>query len=127
MIKVGQRKRARYWGEFGVAKVATLSSPIQCYSEEVGEVLFNPTLVKIAWDKEPSWDKHEYWLPYWITIGGKEKYGQFAPMIGENALLELLENAIEQGFFSNELLSKLATTIKKHIEGKYTSNIHYTI
>ena len=57
MIKVGQRKRARYWGEFDVVRVPTLSSPIQCYSEEVGEVLFNPTLVKIAWDKAPSWDK----------------------------------------------------------------------
>lgn len=118
MIQVGQRKRARYWGEFTVSKVAKLESPVMCYSEEIGDVLFNPTLVKIAWDRAPSWDKHEIWSPYWITIGGKEKYGQFAPMIGESALLELLEKAIEQDFFSNEFLSKLSAIIKKHIDRK---------
>lgn len=114
MIQVGQQKRARYWGSFEVVKVVRLSSPVQCCSEEIGEVLFNPTLVQIKWDREPSWDKHEFWLPYWVTIGGKEKYGQFAPMIGENALLELLRKAIEEGFFSNEFLSQLAVAIQKH-------------
>lgn len=118
MIKVGHRSSTKYWGGYEVVKVAKLSNPVQCHSEEVGEVLFNPTLVKIAWDKAPSWDKHEYWLPYWITIGGKEKYGQFAPMIGENALLELLENSIEQDFFSPEFLSKLSATIEKRIKRK---------
>lgn len=118
MIEVGQHKRAKYWGEFDVKKVAQLSRPVKCYSEEKGEALFNPTLVKIQWEKEPSSDKHEFWFPYWITIDGKEKYGQFAPMIGENALLELLEKAIEQDFFTHEFLSKLYTTIEKHLEGK---------
>lgn len=116
MIKVGHRSSTKYWGGYEAVKVAKLSNPVECYSDEVGEVLFNPTLVKLLWDKAPSWDKHEYWLPYWITIGGKEKYGQFAPMIGENALLELLVDAIKQDFFSIEFLSKLSTTIEEHIK-----------
>lgn len=120
MIKVGQRKRVKYWGEFMVTKVAKLSSPVRCYSEDVGDVLFNPTLVKIAWDKVPSWDKHEFWLPYWVTIGGKEKYGQFAPMIGENALLELLRDAIKQDFFSENFLSGLKAAIEARNEGNIT-------
>ena len=70
--------------------------------------------MKIEWEKPPSDDKHEFWLPYWITIGGKEKYGQFAPMFGEKALLELLQNAIEQEFFSEDFLCGL----EKAVDGK---------
>ena len=41
---------------------------------------FNPILIKISWEQVPSGDKHDLWFPYWITIDGKEKYGQFAPI-----------------------------------------------
>ncbi|MEE9520657.1 MAG: tyrosine-type recombinase/integrase, partial [Dehalococcoidales bacterium] len=44
-------------------------------------------------------EENEIWFPYWITwsdISDKERYGQYAPMIGEKALLELLQNAIKQ-------------------------------
>lgn len=111
MIKVGQQKHANYWGDFTVEKVARLKEPVECYSEERGEVWFNPTLVKIKWDRPPSDDKNEFWFPYWITIDDKEKYGQFAPMIGENALLELFGNAIEQDFFSEYFLQRLSSKI----------------
>jgi len=107
MIQVGQQKKAKYWGRFEVKKVARLKKPVECHCEEVGTAFFNPTIVKIQWDKSPSDDKHEFWFPYWITIGGKEKYGQYAPMIGEKALLELLRNAIEQDFFTREFLLQL--------------------
>jgi len=90
----GQEKKAKYWGRFVVRKVAKLDEPTRCYSDEIGEALFKPTLAKIQWDKPPSDDKHEFWFPYWISVRGKEKYGQFAPMIGESALLQLLERAI---------------------------------
>lgn len=73
----------------------------------MGTAFFDPTIVKIHWEIPPSEDKHEFWFPYWITIGGKEKYGQFAPMIGEKALLELLADAIQQGFFSEAFLNSL--------------------
>jgi hypothetical protein len=112
MIREGQQKKAKYWGGFIVKKVARLKKPVECQSHDIGTALFDPTIVKIQWERSPSSDKHEFWFPYWITIGGKEKYGQFAPMIGEGALLELLESAIKQAFFTKSFLLKL----RRHIE-----------
>ena len=75
-----------------------------------------PTIVQINWEISPSPDKHEYWFPYWITIKGKEKYGQFAPMIGKESLLELLKEAIKQDFFDEEFLVQLIESIKTRLE-----------
>jgi hypothetical protein len=117
MIQIGQKKKAKYWGNFSVDKVARLKQPVECQCKEIGKALFDPTIVKINWETPPSEDKHEFWLPYWITIGGKEKYGQFAPMIGERALLELLKNAIEQDFFSKSFLKGLDKAINVKLGG----------
>lgn len=116
MVKVGQEKRARYWGRFTVKKVAKLAKPITCHSAEIGEALFEPCLVQIEWEKSPSEDKHEFWFPYWITVAEKERYGQYAPMIGESALLELLQEAIKQNFFSGDFLSRLLQAIEQRKE-----------
>ena len=86
MIKVGQQKKAKYRGKFTVNKVAQLGEPVECYSKEIGTALFKPTLVKIDWENPPSEDRHELWFPYWMTIGGREKHGQFAPMIGKETI-----------------------------------------
>ena len=107
MIKEGQQKKAKYWGRFTVNKVAKLKNPVECHSRDVGIALFNPTIVKIQWEHSPSNDSNEFWFPYWIAINGKEKYGQFAPMIGERALLELLESAIKESFFTKSFLLEL--------------------
>lgn len=116
MIQPGKKSKIKYWGKFTVKKVSKLKYPVKCYSEEVGEVEFNPTIVKIEWEKEPSEDKHDLWFPYWISINGKEKYGQFAPMIGQKALLELMENAIDDGFFDIDFLKGLNTKIDIHLK-----------
>jgi len=116
MIKEGQRKKARYWGEFIVKKVAKLKSPVLCYSKQVGEVEFMPTIVQIEWDVAPSSDKNEFWFPYWVKMRGKERYGQFAPMIGKNGLLLLLKEAIRQDFFEQDFLKELAETIQSKFE-----------
>jgi len=115
MIQEGQQKKAKYWGKFMVKKVSRLNQPIACYSDEIGEVFFNPTLVKIEWEKSPSENGHEFWFPYWVTIKNKEKYGQFAPMMGEGAFLELLRNSIKQDFFSDAFLRNLGKTITEKI------------
>ena len=107
MIKEGDEKAAKYWGKFRVKKVARLKNSVKCYSHEIGEALFNPTLVKIEWEHAPSEDKHEFWFPYWISVRGKERYGQFAPMMGESSLLELFGNAIKGEFFSENFLQEL--------------------
>ena len=112
MIKKGQKKKAKYWGNFTVKKVAKLKSPILCYNKEVGEVEFMPTIVQIEWETSPSLDKNEFWFPYWVRIKGKEKYGQFAPMIGKNGLLQLLKEAIKQDFFDRKFLFELAENIR---------------
>jgi len=117
MIQVGQQKNAKYWGKFVVSKVARLKQPVECQCQEVGTALFDPTIVNIQWERAPSWDENEFWFPYWITIGGKEKYGQFAPMIGEKALLELLQDAIKQDFFSKDFLGRLGTAITDKLSG----------
>lgn len=118
MIKVGKRSWAKYWGGYEVQDFVTLDSPVKCFSTEKGQVDFNPTIVKITWDREPSADKHELWLPYWIKIDGKEKYGQFAPMIGQKALLELLSKAIDRGFFEDAFLEGLGRKIAEHLKGR---------
>ena len=116
MIKVGKRSKAKYWGAFEVQDVVTLDSPVKCYSEEKGEVDFNPTIVKLAWDRDPSKDKHDLWFPYWIKIDDKEKYGQFAPMIGQKALLELLSRAMDRGFFQEDFIKALGRKIAEYLQ-----------
>jgi hypothetical protein len=121
MIKEGSQSRATYWGNYTVKKVVKLDKQVECFSKEKGKCLFNPTLVKLEWENPPSEDKHEFWFPYWITIGdNKEKYGQFAPMIGEKALLELLGKAISANFFSHDFLVNL----HQKIEDKNVSEIN---
>lgn len=115
MIEVGNRSKARYWGEYEVQGVVKLDAPVRCYSSEKGEVDFNPTIVKLEWAREPSGDKHDIWFPYWITIGGKEKYGQYAPMIGQKALLELLSKAIDAEFFDRDFLKALESKISRRL------------
>ena len=122
MIKEGQLKKARYWGDFRVQKVSKLKSPVICLSKEVGQVEFMPTLVKIDWTTSPSIDKNEFWFPYWVKIKGKEKYGQFAPMIGQNALLELLKEAINQDFFDKQFLMNLSESIQGKLQEKISES-----
>jgi hypothetical protein len=123
MIEVGQKKKAKYWGNFTIAKVAKLQNPVKCTCAEIGTALFEPTLVKIDWEQPPSEDRNELWFPYWISIHGKEKYGQFAPMIGEKALLELFSSAINQDFFSSEFLSGLRNIISTKMNDNLESMV----
>ena len=116
MIKVGKKTKAKYWGNFKVEKIAKLQTPVRCFSNEKGYVDFDPTIIKISWDQVPSDDKHDLWFPYWITIDGKEKYGQYAPMIGQKALLELLSHAIDNDFFGADFLKELNRRISNHLK-----------
>jgi len=90
-----------------------LKQPVMCHSEEIGNAEFMPTIVLLEWEKPPSDDVNEFWFPYWLKVRGKWKYGQFAPMIGEDALLQLLSQAIRQDYFSQQFLIGLAETIKE--------------
>jgi len=118
MIDKGYKSRAKYWGNFTVKDVVRLRNKIECTSKEKGKVLFNPTIVKLEWENPPSSDKNDIWFPYWIQIDGKEKYGQFAPMIGEGGLLELLRGAIEKNYFSDSFLLSLQEAIQDKLNQK---------
>lgn len=111
MIQVGKQSKAKYWGKYTVKKVAQLKKPVECNNDEQGVVFFKPTIVQLEWEKPPSGDNNKFWFPYWMVIDGKEKFGQFAPMIGEKALLELLQDAIKQDFFGEEFLQELGRAI----------------
>ena len=115
MIKEGYRSKAANWGNYTVRRVVRLNQPVECFSKDKGKALFNPTMVKLEWDIPPSGDKNEFWFPYWMTIGGKEKYGQFAPMIGEKTLLELLKDALRQDFFSEDFLRSLYKVVNNKL------------
>ena len=52
-----------------------------------------------------------------MIVGGKRKYGRFAPMIGERALLELLQDAIRQDFFSDSFLEGLKGAADTKLNG----------
>ena len=117
MIQVGQRKQTKYWGKRTVTKIARIKKPVECYNPEQGLVFFEPTIVQVEWEKPPSGDKNEFWFPYWMIIDGKEKYAQFAPMMGEKALLELLQDALEQDFFSKGFLKGLSKAVTGKLDG----------
>jgi len=116
MIQEGQKSKANYWGSYSVKKVVKLAQPVICRSEETGEAEFMPTIVQIEWEKPPSSDVNEFWMPYWMKIRGKEKYGQYAPMLGANALLQLLQEAIRRDFFTKEFMLGLSETLKEKLE-----------
>ena len=55
----------------------------------------------------------------WIATsktGGKMKWGQGSPMLEEGALLSLLRQAIEKGFFSGGFLRKLHQELDKALK-----------
>jgi len=112
MIKVGHKGKAKYWGHYEVLKVAQLSEPPLLHSEELGDVVFEPTLLKIRWENGDE----EFWCcPYWIGPEGKGRFAQYASMLPEHHLGELLAEAIKQDFFSKSFLSQLAKVIEEKL------------
>jgi hypothetical protein len=119
MIKEGYRSKAKDWGNYTALKVARLKEPVKCLSKDKGKALFNPVITKLQWETPPSEDGHEFWFHYWITwsdISDKERYGQYGPMLGEKALLELLQDAINKDFFSDRFLDNLHKAITQKLQ-----------
>ena len=114
-MEVGQRSKTKYWGDRTYKKIARLRKPVECHNPEQGTVFFDPMIIQIEWDTPPSDDKHELWFPYWMIVDGKRTYGQFAPMIGERALLELLQEAVNQEFFSEGFLAELNSSLTQRL------------
>ena len=121
MIKEGEQHKARHRGEFEIKKVIRLEHPVLLPHDDREEVLFNPTLAKIHWKSRPD-NEDEFWFPHWITTKGKERFaGQNAPMMDEDSLFELLQEAIRREFFSDNFLYQLHKTITDKLNSKKES------
>jgi len=116
MKQIGSKGSAKYWGEYILKDKVELDKPVVCDSQKIGKAYFKPIIGKLEWVKKPpSADQHDIWFTYWITIHGQEKYGQYAPMIGQKALLELMTKAIRKGFFTEKFLRGLRDSIEKKL------------
>lgn len=86
-----------------------------------GKVIWEPTILKIAklhtaGDFEPAImlvkhkdGKKELYFPYWKkTAKGTQGFANRPPMFDEGIFLELLKDAIRQGFFTTDFSKKLA-------------------
>jgi len=122
-LKVGDKVTPKYKGqiiaEYDVKGIAKLPKPV-IYQDDAmgGEVSFNPTIILL----ESTADGHrELWFPYWIATPrtkGKERYGQFAPMYGEDCFIPLLKEAIRQRFFTKHFIEDLTHELKRVLSGE---------
>ena len=50
MIKAGQLRKAKYWGEYHINKVVELPSPEIFDTSRWGRTCFRPTIAEIQWE-----------------------------------------------------------------------------
>lgn len=117
MIEPGEWRQAKYWGWYHINKVVELPEPVVFDTPQWGQTRFRPTIAEIQWEN----GNKEFWFPYWIGPVGKERFGQYAPMLSEKQLLALLREAIDQEFFSREFLSQLGERLWSGEEGDRAS------
>ena len=86
-----------------------------------GNIIWQPTIRGIARLHSPTPDGYEpvvmlvehdngnkeLYFPYWKVAGGKQQFTNRAPMFDEGVWLELLTDAIRQGFFTRDFLKRL--------------------
>ena len=93
--------------------------------DKTGKVIWQPEILKIAKlhapvDFEPTImlvkhkdGKKELYFPYWKkTKKGTQGFANRPPMFDEGIFLELLADAIRQGFFTRNFLKKLAELVE---------------
>jgi hypothetical protein len=90
-----------------VVKGASFSQTHSWRDKVMGSVSSDPRIFQLRdEDGNPF-----IWLPYWITVGGRKKYGQFSQMIEEGLFAELLKNAIRGVLFGEETIHILKETL----------------
>jgi len=99
------------WKVNGIAE----GPPIHYDDSHQGNVAYAPKILLLGSEKL----RKVLWFTYWIATsktGGKMKWGQGAPMLEEDALLNLLKQAIEKGFFSEKFLTGLYRELGKALK-----------
>jgi len=112
--KVGSTVHPWYKGvhEWQVEAIAELPQPIEYDDPVQGKVSYDPKMVPLKSPKHGN----VLWFTYWISTNktqGKMKWGQGSPMLEEDVLLNLMKEAIEQGFFTNDFLKGLARELNE--------------
>lgn len=108
--EVGDKVHPRYKGidNWEIKAIAELSEPIRYSDSKLGRASYCPRIVLL---ESPGNRLKALWFAYWIATSqteGKMKWGQRPGMYEENVLLELLKDAIRQGFFTKNFLKELA-------------------
>ena len=113
--KVGDKVHPRYKGidNWEIKAIAELSESIRYSDSKLGRVSYCPRIVLLE-----SLDNRlkALWFAYWIATsgtGGKMKWGQRPGIYEENVLLELLKDAIRQGFLTKNFLRQLTRELDK--------------
>ncbi|MFC1919374.1 hypothetical protein ACFLWX_01110 [Chloroflexota bacterium] len=108
VTKVGSKVHPRYKGfsEWHVEGISEITKPIEYVDSVQGSVEYAPKILNLR----NSRGVKALWFAYWISTDktmNKLKWGQGPPMLEESVLLELLKNAISQGFLSSKALKEL--------------------
>jgi len=96
-----------------VVDVVRLKQSIRYRDGKQGNVSYDPRIMLL----ENETKCKVLWFTYWLATDkskGKLKWGQGSPMLEENALLELMRQAIKSGFFSQDFLKGLANELRDH-------------
>lgn len=92
--------------EWQVKGVAQLEKPIEYGDPIQGKVSYDPKIMVL----DSKTTGRVLWFAYWMSTTktkGKMKWGQGPPMLEEGVFMELIRNAIRQGFFSRDFLEEL--------------------
>lgn len=112
--KVGGKVHPRYKrvARWEVKAIAKLTKPMEWRDEaRLGQVAYDPRILWLSCSEH----KKVLWFAYWISTSrtkGKLKWGQGAPMLEEDTLLQLLKDAIGQGILSSGFLKNLKREIE---------------
>jgi len=96
--------------EWRVKAIAKLQQPIQYPDPIQGEVSYDPKILLLGSEKLSK----VLWFTYQMATtktGGKMRWGQGSPMLEQSVLLNLLKEAIKQGFFTKDVLKELANEV----------------
>jgi hypothetical protein len=81
-------------GSFGcIARAAFVPDQSVHWRDKGRKVEFHPFLVIVE-----GKDGQYVWLPYWHRVGGKPKYGQWAPCMDISIFESLIEKAKSKGY-----------------------------
>jgi hypothetical protein len=98
--------------EWLVEGIAELSWPMEYNDPNQGHVQYAPKILSLRNSK----GEKPLWFAYWISTDktkGRLKWGGGPPMLEEGILLDLLKEAIKQGFFTENFLRELKRELSR--------------